>query len=485
MGIVINQSFKNTLVLFLGFAIGGINVLFLFTHFLHEDYYGLITFLLSSANIIMPLMVLGMQNTVIKFFSSYTTKAEQDKLLSASLLLPLLVIIPVSIVGLVSYNAIAGWLASENAIIKPYAYLIVVVSLFMGYFEIFYAFTKVHLQSVAGNILKEVFVRICTTGLLFAVYLEWLTQSQFIYAVVIVYGIRMVLMMRIAFRLCKPELSFGFPNNTKEVISYSLFIVLAGSASIILLDIDKFIIPKLKEIANVAYYAVGIYIAQVVAIPSRAMQQIINPLTAKEINADNVNGVAALYRKSSISLLVAGGLMFLLINCNIFDLYRIINRPEYTAGTLVVLLISISELTKLAIGNNGAILINSRFYKFFFYISIAMTISVILLDIWFINAYAINGAALATLLVVLVFSGIKIYYVYRKLNIQPFNKQTFVMLLVIMGLFLVFYFLKWPFNPWINIFIKSVLITVLYLFITYKLQISMEINQLFLKFLKR
>ena len=68
MGIVLKQSFTNTVILFLGFAIGGLNVLFLYTHFLHEDYYGLITFLLSTANLLMPLMVLGMQHTIIKFF---------------------------------------------------------------------------------------------------------------------------------------------------------------------------------------------------------------------------------------------------------------------------------------------------------------------------------------------------------------------------------------------------------------------------------
>ena len=60
MGIVLKQSFVNTIILFLGFAIGGINVLFLYTNFLHEDYYGLVTFLLSSANIVLPLLVFGM-----------------------------------------------------------------------------------------------------------------------------------------------------------------------------------------------------------------------------------------------------------------------------------------------------------------------------------------------------------------------------------------------------------------------------------------
>ena len=48
MGIVLNQSIKNTLTLILGFSIGGVNALFLYTRFLEVDYYGLIIFLLST-----------------------------------------------------------------------------------------------------------------------------------------------------------------------------------------------------------------------------------------------------------------------------------------------------------------------------------------------------------------------------------------------------------------------------------------------------
>ena len=37
MGIVFKQSFRNTLTLILGFTIGGINTLFLYTRFLNND----------------------------------------------------------------------------------------------------------------------------------------------------------------------------------------------------------------------------------------------------------------------------------------------------------------------------------------------------------------------------------------------------------------------------------------------------------------
>ena len=47
MGIVLKQSLKNTFFIYLGFAFGGINTLFLYTRFLEDEYYGLVTFLLS------------------------------------------------------------------------------------------------------------------------------------------------------------------------------------------------------------------------------------------------------------------------------------------------------------------------------------------------------------------------------------------------------------------------------------------------------
>lgn len=484
MGIVLKQSFTNTLILFLGFAIGGINVLFIYTHFLHEDYYGLNTFLLSSANILSPLMVLGMQHTIIKFFTSFNTKYEQDKFLTSALILPLFIIIPIGFIGAVAYESIADWLSKENAIIKPYTYLIFFTAIFIGYFEVFYAFSKVQYQSVFGNFIREVFGRICATLLLFAVYMQLITDVQFIYAIAIVYLLRMLIMMVYAFSLYKPKFIFKTPDNIKEILSYSFYIILAGSASGILLDIDKFMIPQIEQIAEVAYYAVGIYIASVIAIPSRAMQQIINPLTAKELNNNNLKEVSSLYKKSSITLLITGGLLFLLINLNINDLYAVINKPEYAVGGMIVLMISIAELYKLALGTNGAILTNSKHYRVFFYFSIVMALSVIFLNRWLIQLMGINGAALATLIVVLFFSTFKIVYLQLKMNMQPFTKKTILVLILILILFFGFYFIKLPYHPLLNMIIKSILVSVIYLILIHKLNISEDVSGLINKYIK-
>jgi len=245
-------------------------------------------------------------------------------------------------------------------------------------------------------------------------------------------------------------------------------------------------IPQIQEgISKVAYYSVGIYIASVVGIPARAMQQIATPITAKAINSNDLHEVEKLYKNSSINQLLAGGLLFLLINLNVVYLYEIINKPEYSNGVLIVLMISVAKLFELAMGTNIAILSNSKYYKIYFYLSLAMAISVIFMNNWLINIYGNNGAALATLIVVAVFFIVKIIYVKSKLRMQPFTLKTVLVLLLTAIIFGLFYFIELDFNPLLNILLRSVFITITYLFISYKLNISNEFKQLVLSLIKK
>lgn len=484
MGIVLKQSFSNTLILFLGFAIGGINVLFLYTHFLHEDYFGLITFILSTGNILLPLMVFGMNHTVIKFYSSYKEKNDRDAFLMSSLLIPLMVIIPLALIGTYGYETISTWLSKENILIKDYTWYIFIAAIFMGYFEVFYSWTKVQFNSVLGNFIREIFARVCVSVLLFFVYLGKLSNEDFILAVVLVYGARALLMKLYAFYVYMPKIIFKIPENIREILSFSMYIIIAGSASGILLEIDKFMIPQMEQIAEVAYYSVAVYIASVVAIPSRAMQQITTPITAEGMNGEKFDEVGSLYRQTSINLLVVGGLFFLLINLNVEDLYQIIDKPQFTKGVWIVMIISLAKLGELALGTGNAILVNSKYYRIFFYLSLGMAISVVLLNHWLISLIGIHGAALATLIVVVLYNMIKILYIRSKIHIQPFSKETIYLLLLTGVLYAGFYFVDISNNAFLNIALKSVLIILIYSYLVKQFKISSDIENMF-QFLKR
>ncbi|MDD3004609.1 oligosaccharide flippase family protein [Flavobacterium sp.] len=477
MGIVINQSAKNIFVTYFGFGIGAINALFLYTSFLGKTHYGIVSFLLSAANIMMPLMALGVHSTLIRFYATYTDDKERDKFMSFMLLMPLLLIIPISLITLFGYDVIVKLLIAENPKIEPFVWLIPVVGLFMGYFEIFYAWVKVHMKSVYGNFISEVLVRIITLVLLFMVHWEVIDKNTFIYGLSAAYGVQVLAMMSYAFHLKKPKLHFEIPANAKAIFGYSFYIILSGGVAVLLLDLDKVMIPYYIDVDVVSVYSVGIFIATVIAVPSRAMLQIIYPMTAKLISENKMDELATLYKKSALNLQVFGGLILVCIFLNIKQMYLII-PDNYGGGMVAVFLIGIAKFYDVILGNNNAILLNTKYYSMALLFGVILVLMMIGLNMLLIPLYGITGCALATLISVVFYNSIKLWFIVKKMNLYPFGPSTFKSFGIIITVLAAFYFWDFSFHPFINIILKSGIIALVYVYLNYKFKISTDINYL-------
>lgn len=476
MGIVINQSAKNIVVTYIGFGIGAVNALFLYTSFLGKIHYGIVAFLLSAGNIMMPLMAFGVHSTLIRFYSKYKEDLERERFMSFMLIMPLLLIVPISLIAFFGYDIIASLLIDEdNQLVEPFLWLIPIIGLFMGYFEIFYAWVKVHMKSVFGNFISEVFVRIITTGLLFLVHWNTIDKTTFIYGITLAYGIQMLAMLAYAFYLKKPKFHLVLPENTKEIFSYSFFIILSGSVAVFLLDLDKVMIPSYLNITEVAVYSVGIFIATVIVVPSRAMLQIIYPITAKLMSENKMQELNELYKKSAINLQVFGGLILVGIFLNINQMYLII-PGDYTGGLNAVFLIGLAKFYDVILGNNNAILLNTKYYRMVLLFGVLLVVMMIGLNMLLIPLYGITGSALATLISVIFYNTIKLLFIVKKMDLYPFGPTTVKSFGIILLILVLFYFWEFPFDPRINIILKSTLITISYVYLNYKFKISADIN---------
>lgn len=483
MGIVAKQSIKNLMTTYFGFVIGALNTLFLYVNFMSETYYGLVGVIIAAGMVLMPFMAFGVPNSIVKFYSSYK-EGERRSFLSWVLFLPFIVAIPMAVVCYFFYQEIAGFLSSRNAIVAGYVWHIYFIALSAAYFELFYAWSKVHLKTVFGNFMKEVFHRFLIMILLVLLALEFINVTFFIDSLVAVYLLRMVIMKGYAYYLQKPFFAFVSRGsslsrkrilNKSAVIEYTLIIILAGSVATLLLDLDKVMLGLFIDIDNVAYYGVAIYIATVISVPLRAMHQITYPMVARMLNENRREEMLRLYQKSSISLLVVAGLLFLLICCNIQSLYELLN-PNYATGLYVVLCIGFAKLFDNALGINNAIVFNSNYYKLVLFVGIGLVLVAIVLNVILIPRYGINGAATATCIASLGYSIAKIIIVYKKFGIHPFTKQTPRILGLILLLFLGFYFWQVPVQPIVSIFIKSMVLAGVYILVVYKLKISSDVN---------
>jgi O-antigen/teichoic acid export membrane protein len=484
MGIVINQSIKNTVITYVGFAIGAINTLFMYPHFLGDDFYGLTNYILSSANVIFPLMAFGVHNTLIKFFSEYKTEKEKSQFFSFILAIPLLAIVPIFIFGTIFYPEIATFLSKKNNIVYDYVWQIPIIGLCMAYFEIFYAWVKVHLQSVFGNFIKEVGLRILISIFLFGVYYNFITVEQFITATMYVYLASMLIMFFYANKVQTIQFSFKLPTNAKPIIIYSSFIILSGSVANILIDIDKTMLNQYLDLKQIAYYTVAGFIATVIAVPSRAMHQITYPITAKLMIENKHDELNDLYKKTSITLQIVGGLVYVGLLVNINQIYLLL--PEnYRSGVFVFFIIGLSKYFDLILGNNNAIIFNSKYYRAVLFLGLLLGFFAVTLNMVFIPKYGIDGAAIATLISITLYSIAKLLFVVLKMKLYPFTIKTIYALAIGLICFFGFYYWEFPFHPIVNIMLKSVLVSIVYVGIVYKAKLSEDINGVIEKIFKK
>ena len=476
MGIVLNQSLKNTIITYIGFGIGGISTLFLFPPILGKTYYGLSNYILSCANVLMPLFAIGMQNTLVKFYSQCKTEEERNQFLSFTVLFPLLFSIPLILIGLFFYDEILFFVTKKNPIVKDFIWMIPFVGLSMAYFEIFYAWARVQMHSVFGNFIKEVGLRLFSLLALLAMYFKWITAVQFIYLTAGIYFIAFLVTMFYAFRIKKPVFQWVIPAHVKGIVEYSFYIILSGSVANLLLDGDKIMLNQYLDIGAIGIYSVATFIALVISVPSRAMHQIVYPITAKLMHDNKYYELNVLYKKTSINLQMVGGFVMLCIFVNINQLYELLPQ-EYAGGIMVVFMIGISKYFDLILGNNNAIIFNSKYYRMVLFLGVMLAVLTFLLNWIFIPLYGIIGSAFATLLSITAYSIAKLYFVVNRMHLYPFSKPTLESLGLTVVIFLLFYFWQFPFHPIIGIMLKSILLTIVYVYANYKMVISPEINQ--------
>jgi O-antigen/teichoic acid export membrane protein len=477
MGTIAKQSFYNSVSIALAFLLGGVNTVYLYPTHMGSALQGLVVALLALSNLVQPFISFGVQYAVIKFYSSCETKEEKDKLLSFSLILPLVVFILLLIITFFFHHQITDFIASENQEMGKYAYLILAVAFSTALFEVFYNWLRIQLYSVFGNFLKEFFPRALIFTLLMIYAFGGIDLDGFIMALILGYYIRLFLLVVYSLMKYTPKFSFALPLEFKSILRYSLLIFMSGTAASLILDIDKSMISNILTVENVAYYSVAIFIAAVIEFPGRAMFQIISPLVAKALNDDDTPTLIKLLKKSANNLLLVSGLLFLLINLNLNDFYAWVNLGDYTVALEVVLIVSMGKLFTMSLGCLNNIITNSKYYVYVFWFSIISAVLAVVLNLYLIEWYGIIGAAYATLMVIVLINFLKILLVQLRFKINPYSNKTFLSLGIVVLLYLTISEMSFDYAPFVALVLRSTLITVVFSLLAYLLRLTDDVQQ--------
>jgi len=206
-----------------------------------------------------------------------------------------------------------------------------------------------------------------------------------------------------------------------------------------------------------------------------------HPLTAGYFNRNELHEVENLYKRSSLNLSIIAGFLVIIIVCNVNEFYELM-RPEYRVGIPVVMLIAIVKFAESLLGSNNAILYNSDLYRVTLWLGLLLAVMAILLNMWLIPVYGLIGAAVSTCIAYLLYAFAKAYYVYHRLKIHPWTARTTQSIILIILSIGTFYFWDFNWHPVGNIALKTILLTLVYIWAIRKFKLSEEITGLFKKY---
>lgn len=433
----------------------------------------------------------GVHRIAIKFFPIF--RKEEHKNNGLFLMLFLLSISGTIIISLLYFlfkQPILHYYQDEAGLFSDYYKWIPLATLGMVVFIVFESFLQALRKTVFTNFLRNIVVRLYWLVALFFYYKGYYNFHQFM--MIYMLGYFFTAALCVVQLMASKELSFDVNKMylksrlLKPMVNYGAYTIFSGLTLILVVSVDTLMIGALlpeNKLTFVGIYAVATYITSVITVPNAALARIASPLIAHDWRIKNLKNIDEVYKKSSVLMSFAGGIIYGAIAINIDEILSLM-KPEFAAAKYVVLVLGFSRVLSMTFGVNYAILVVTKFYRAETFLAIFLLLVVIITNYFFIPIYGMLGAALGTAFAIILFNILMFLYIKYKINLQPFTIKTLNMLLIGGFAASIVYFLPLSVeNHIVSITIKSVIFVFLYILPVYLFKISEDINLVVDKYL--
>jgi O-antigen/teichoic acid export membrane protein len=259
-----------------------------------------------------------------------------------------------------------------------------------------------------------------------------------------------------------------------------------ATGGVLIQKIDQLMVGGYLGTESAGVLTLSMYFATLIEIPRRSIIQIIQPVLSDSFHQNDMKNVDEMYKKSSLNLFLIGGVLFILVWINVFDIYEIIPRKEeFKGGIYVVFFYGLARVIDMGMGCNNEILVYSKHYKANLPMQLALVAIVVVTNWALIPRFDITGAALATCISVFTYNIIRFVYLWKKIGMQPFSKSTLQILFILSIAFIIGLNINFGFHPILNIILRSSIIIFPLVALLYFLKISKDINRLLDKVFKQ
>ncbi|MGD7053947.1 flippase [Sutcliffiella horikoshii] len=229
--------------------------------------------------------------------------------------------------------------------------------------------------------------------------------------------------------------------NHIQIVKFSLPLLFTGVVIIITQNVDKYMIGYMIDAKNVGVYRMAIQFGTVSSIALLSVNTIFSPIISGLYFDNRISELKKMYQITTKWITIINLMIFGMILIFSKDIMRI-GGEEFTEGAMALIIISIGQVVNSIVGSVGIINTMTGSPKLELYSgSVAMVLNVIL-NLFLIPIYGINGAAFATAIALLTNSMLNFSFMYSKLKMHPFDKSYLNLLCVFVVSVTSIYFLS-------------------------------------------
>ncbi len=491
MGLVVRQSFKSTLVTYVGVALGALNLLYFFPRYLNPELIGIRELLLGVALSLSIFTQLGLQSAMSRFFPYFQDEEREHNGF-------LLFSLGVGSVGFLLFGGLfwamrdlwQGLFAANSPEANRYWWMILPLTGLIMLQNILEIWARLHLRIVVNALLREILLRAGLTVLTLAFGHGYLGWDAFLWGICGTYAALVVLLARYLHLMGVLYLD---PSRIRVrralrplMIRYSLWMIIGGAGVVIAERIDGLMLAWLTGLAATGIYSLSFFVGTIIEMPRRSVSQIAGTLITHAWKSKDYATLAKLHGQAALNQMLIGGMLLVLVWTHVEALFDLMpNGDIYKAGKWVVLWIGLARWFDMSNGLNSEIILNSPYYRFNLASILFLGLVSFGANYLMIPKYGLTGAAAGSTLSILLFNGLKGGFLWFKLRIQPFGRNTLGALALLVGVYGLGSMLQWltpPTNesPWLilgRVVWQSSLMVALFVVVLHRTRLSPEIRQ--------
>lgn len=466
------QSIISTVFVYLGFAIGFINT-YLFTRkgspFLPSEY-GLTQIFIAVGNLMFAFANMGMTAVLYKFYPYYNDNLPKKKndLLTWALGISTAGFMLVVLFGFIFKDMAIRKFSANSPEFIHYYFWIFPFGFSILLFSIFEVYAWNLKKSILTTFFREVLFRLLTTILIFALSVKLITSfDAFIKLYAFTYGIVAGALFIYLFWKRQLTISFSISRVTKKfykkIASFAGLIYFGGLVYMIAQFIETLVIMSVIGTAAAGIFALASVISGLVQAPQRGAIAAALPVLSRAWKDKDHNKINLIYQRSGINLLIVSLGVFLIIWLSYEDAINVFHlKPAYHLSKWVFFFIGLAKIVDLGTGVNSQIIATSVHWRFEFVSGMILLTLAIPLNYFLVKEFGIIGAAYAHLIAFSFYNAVRIIFLKRKFNMQPFSTKTAYAIVLAFISYTVCYYTFLTMHTFSGIVIKSLVFLLLY-----------------------